>query len=132
MRSSVMLNDGAGRFSIRALPVEAQLGPVNGIVALDVNADGRLDLVTAGNHWGAEVETVRYDAGRGCVLLGDGKGGFTPLTPTTSGFFAGGNARDLAVIRVGPDRTPAVIVAGHGERPAAFTLGRRVNVLSAR
>ena len=132
MRSSVMLNDGAGRFSIRALPVEVQLGPVNGIVALDVNADGRLDLVTAGNHWGAEVETVRYDAGRGCVLLGDGKGGFTPLTPTASGFFAGGNARDVAVMRVGPRRTPTVIVAGHGDRPAAFTVGRPVSALSAR
>ncbi|MBV6406042.1 MAG: VCBS repeat-containing protein [Flavobacteriales bacterium] len=123
MRSAVFLNDGAGRFTARALPVEAQLGPVNGIAALDVNADGHMDLVTAGNNWGAEVETVRYDAGRGCVLLGDGRGGFTPLTPAASGFFAWGNARDLAVLRMGPRRTPVVVVAEHGGRPQAFVVG---------
>ncbi len=132
MRSSVFLNDGTGRFTARVLPVEVQLAPVNGIAALDVNADGRMDLVMAGNHWGAEVETVRYDAGRGCVLLGDGRGGFSPLTASASGFFAWGNARDLVVLRMGPRRTPVVVVAEHGGRPQAFTVGGALTGTAAR
>ncbi len=132
MRSAVFLNDGRGRFVPRALPVEAQLAPINAIVVLDVNADGRLDLVTAGNHWGAEVETVRYDAGRGCVLLGDGRGGFTPLTPSASGFFAWRNAKDMAILRMGAARTPVVVVANNSDRPEAFGLASKISAPSSR
>ncbi|MBK7269497.1 MAG: VCBS repeat-containing protein [Flavobacteriales bacterium] len=131
-RSAVFLNDGSGGFTTHDLPVQAQLAPIQGIVPMDVNADGRLDLVVAGNHWGAEVETVRYDAGTGLVLLGDGKGSFAPTTIARSGFFAWGNVKDLALVRTGPDRVPTVIVANNNDRPQAFRLGRGLSALSAR
>jgi enediyne biosynthesis protein E4 len=91
----------------------------------DVNGDGRMDIVCAGNNWGAEVETVRYDAGVGSVLLGDGKGGFTAMPATQSGLFAWGNAKDVALLQTGADGVNTVIVANNNDVIQAFRLKRK-------
>lgn len=52
-----------------------------GITFADVNGDGNLDIIAAGNLYEAEIETVRYDAGRGICLFGDGTSNFKSLTP---------------------------------------------------
>jgi len=41
----------------------AQFAPVNAILVKDINQDGKVDLLLAGNNFQAEVETGRYDAG---------------------------------------------------------------------
>ncbi|MBS1603710.1 MAG: hypothetical protein JST42_13650, partial [Bacteroidetes bacterium] len=43
-------------------------------------------------------ETGIYDASYGLFLKGDGKGGFTPLSPQQSGFFVQGAVRDIRTI----------------------------------
>jgi hypothetical protein len=86
----------------------------------DVNSDGHLDLVCAGNHWGAEVETVRYDASIGSVLLGNGKGDFHAMPATRSGFVAWGNVKDLALIQRNGRRT--VLVANNNDAVQAYEL----------
>jgi len=96
-RSCILLSNG-NSFSISPLPVYAQLGPLNKTVVADFNKDGHLDIVGAGNNFGAEVETIRYDGGRGVVLLGDGKGNFTQLNPLESGFFVNSDVKDLILI----------------------------------
>ena len=96
--SSVWINDGQGHFTRNNLPVLAQIAPIMGIIISDLNGDGNKDLIVAGNMWGAEVETTRYDAGTGLVLLGDGSGNFTTLSPWQSGFYLGGNVHDLLSI----------------------------------
>jgi hypothetical protein len=101
LSSCIFINDGKGNFEMRRLPNEAQFSPIMGMIVEDVNGDGKLDLVAAGNKYGAEVETVRYDAGRGVCLLGDGKGGFIAMPPKKSGFFANGNLKSLARIKIG-------------------------------
>ena len=40
----------------------AQMAPLNGMVAGDVNQDGFLDIIICGNDYGTEVSTGRYDA----------------------------------------------------------------------
>jgi len=55
---------GGGKFSSHPLPNLAQISPVRGIIAHDVDADGNLDLVLAGNLYDAEANTTRADAGR--------------------------------------------------------------------
>jgi hypothetical protein len=65
-----------------------------------VNKDGNKDIVAVGNMFGAEVETTRYDASIGSVLLGDGKMNFTPVPVTESGFFAPYNAKALTSIQL--------------------------------
>ncbi|MBK6774716.1 MAG: VCBS repeat-containing protein [Flavobacteriales bacterium] len=113
MYSCVVLNQGGGKWELHDLPGMAQSAPINGSVVLDVNNDGHVDIVAVGNNWGVEVETIRYDGGTGCVLLGDGKGGFKPLPTHKSGLFAWENAKDLALVRLGKSGVPLLVVANN-------------------
>ena len=132
MLSTVFLNDGKGHFTAKPLPMLAQTAPINAIIPMDLDGDGRLDLVCAGNNWGAEVETARYDAGTGLVLRGDGKGGFTPMPIVASGLFAWGNVKDLALLRTGPTKDPLIVVANNNDVLQAFAKKRAVSGLSMR
>ncbi len=98
--SIVLINDGQGHFETKQLPVQAQFAPINGIVVEDFDQDGNADILIAGNMYDTEVETPRYDAGTGLVLKGDGKGIFTPLTISQSGFYAPGNVKDVKTIKL--------------------------------
>lgn len=95
--SSVILSDG-NNFKIQHLPVLAQLGPLNKTLVGDYNEDGYLDVLGAGNNYGAEVETIRYDGGRGVLLFGKGDGSFTALTPTESGILINSDCKDLVSV----------------------------------
>ncbi len=92
-------NIGYGKFKLHNLPIEAQIGPSLDFEVLDVNNDGMMDVVGVGNIYDAEVETVRYDASKGYVLLGNGKGEFTPLK--NSGFNINKNMRTVSKIEIG-------------------------------
>jgi hypothetical protein len=96
-RSSILLSKGAG-FELKPLPVYAQLGPLNKTLVHDFDKDGNLDILGVGNNFSAEVETIRYDGGRGVLLLGDGKGNFKQLSPNESGFFVNTDAKDMVMI----------------------------------
>ncbi|HVZ55956.1 MAG TPA: VCBS repeat-containing protein [Chitinophagaceae bacterium] len=98
-KSALLRNDGKGHFDLVPLPVMAQLSPVYGMIAEDVNQDGNLDVVLCGNDYGTEVTDGRYDAMNGLVLLGDGKGQFTPLSILQSGFFVPGDAKAMVSLR---------------------------------
>ncbi|HXH18942.1 MAG TPA: VCBS repeat-containing protein, partial [Chitinophagales bacterium] len=98
MASSYIENLGRGKFSVRALPNEAQLAPVYAIHPFDVNGDGKLDLVLAGNSFSNHYEYGNFDALGGLVLPGDGKGNFKPLPAAESGFDIRGDAKAIAKI----------------------------------
>jgi hypothetical protein len=88
-----------GQFIRHSLPRQAQAAAIQGIVVEDLNNDGTLDLLMAGNKYALEVESGRYDSGTGVLLAGDGKGNFTWVNNLESGFWAMREARDLAMIR---------------------------------
>lgn len=94
-RTAYVENLGDGKFKIHELPIEAQLAPVNGLVADDVNGDGILDILLVGNDFGNEIFIGRLDALSGLVLIGDGKGNFDPLNASESGFIVPGDAKAL-------------------------------------
>lgn len=96
--SALFLNQGNGQLEKHKLPVEAQFAPVQDIQVTDINQDGTLDAILVGNLHGAEVETVRYDAGTGLCLLGDGAGHFRSLTVQESGLYAPHDARRIALL----------------------------------
>ncbi len=98
--ASIYLENREGEFVIHKLPNGAQLSSINQIIPRDVDQDGNLDLITAGNLYGSEVETPRNDAGIGLYLRGDGKGGFSPVPARESGLYVRGDTKDLAVIRI--------------------------------
>ena len=116
-------NDGGGAFSASALPNLAQISPIRAIIPHDVDADGHLDLIVAGNLYDAEPNTPRADAGNGLWLKGDGKGGFTPVGPSESGFVAPRNVAGLALVNTPAGRV--VLVANTGDSLQAFLIGNR-------
>lgn len=90
-------NLGNFEFKARVLPNTAQLGPTLDFEILDVNKDGNLDIIGVGNYYDAEVETIKYDASRGYILLGNGKSGFSALT--NSGFFNNSDMRAIEMVK---------------------------------
>ncbi|MEM7369524.1 MAG: VCBS repeat-containing protein [Bacteroidota bacterium] len=98
--SSVYIeNRGEGEFVVHSLPSQAQFSSVNDIVVMDMNQDGKKDLLLAGNMYQSEAETARNDAGLGLALLGNGTGDFLPLNPMESGFYAPGDVKHLSTLK---------------------------------
>ncbi|MDQ3675122.1 MAG: VCBS repeat-containing protein, partial [Gemmatimonadota bacterium] len=91
-------NKGGGTFSSSTLPNLAQIAPIKAIAVQDVDGDGHLDAIVAGNLYDAEPNTPKADAGNGLWLRGDGKGRFIPVSPSQSGLLAPLNVAGLAVI----------------------------------
>jgi hypothetical protein len=116
-------NNGDGSFTLVPLPREAQLSPVYGILATDVDRDGKLDLLLAGNFDGVKPEIGRMAAGYGVFLRGNGTGGFRPVRTTESGFFVPGQARDIK--RIATPRGELYVVTRNNDRPLIFRSNRR-------
>lgn len=92
-------NLGKGKFEITPLPAAAQYACINGMLTEDLDDDGNLDILIAGNDYATEVSVGRYDACNGLLLGGDGKGNFTPQDMLHSGWFIPGNAKALVKLR---------------------------------
>jgi hypothetical protein len=116
-------NDGGGSFTLLPLPLEAQIAPAYGILPVDIDEDGHLDLLLAGNFDGVKPELGRMSAGHGLVLRGDGTGSFQPVPAAESGFLVPGQARDIQRIRTARD--DLYFVTRNNDRPLIFrTAGR--------
>ncbi len=111
LASGVFINRGKGVFEFQPLPRLAQLAPINSIAARDFDGDGKLDLFCVGNNFGPEATTGRFDGSLGVLLKGDGKGGFTALSPSASGLVVPGEARSVAVVGQTKDGHLTVIVS---------------------
>ena len=123
LATSVVHNDGGGRFTLVPLPDAAQLAPVYGLVARDLDGDGRLDLLLAGNFDGFKPEIGRMAASQGLFLRGDGRGGFAPVPAIESGFRVTGQVRDLARVRgASGDR---YVVARNNDRALVYRVDPR-------
>ena len=82
------------------LPNAAQVSPIKSSIIKDVNKDGISDIIIVGNHYGVEVETTRYDAGHGNILLGTKERKFKSIHPKMSGFYCPFDSRNLIEIKV--------------------------------
>lgn len=118
-------NLGNGKFKQHGLPAEAQLAPINTIVASDIDNDGAIDLLLAGNEYQTEFMTGRYDASYGVILKGNGKGTFKALQPASSGFILDGDVRSLKVININKKKN---ILAGfNNDKLRCFRLNYKAN-----
>ncbi|MEL7146950.1 MAG: VCBS repeat-containing protein, partial [Bacteroidota bacterium] len=119
--SSYVENLGNGRFALRKLPNEAQFSSVNQIVSKDIDGDGFLDLVTAGNLYTAEIETPRNDSSIGTYLQGDGKGNFAVVANKQCGLHLPGDVKDMAAIKIGAHTF--LLAAKNDAQPQMIRLG---------
>ncbi|HEY1021035.1 MAG TPA: VCBS repeat-containing protein, partial [Flavisolibacter sp.] len=119
-RSCYLENLGGGKFKKHVLPVEAQFAPVNAIVCDDLNGDGYPDLVLAGNEYGADVISGRYDASYGSFLKGGKDKKFRTVSPTESGFLVDGDVKDMAILPSG--RGKLLLVAVNNDALKVFRI----------
>lgn len=73
-RTGIFYNEN-GQFTFKALPKEAQYGPVYAIETDDLNNDDETDIILGGNQYLVKPQFGRYDALKGLILFGS-KDGF--------------------------------------------------------
>jgi enediyne biosynthesis protein E4 len=120
--TTLVRNEGDGSFTLVPLPIEAQLAPVYGVLAADLDGDGHPDLLLAGNFDGVKPEIGRMAASYGLLLRGDGIGGFAPLRAAESGFVVPGQARDIQRVRT--RQGDLYVVSRNDDRPLVFRRSR--------
>ncbi len=96
--SILLVNQGNARFDVQDLPVEAQFFPVMDAEAYDFNGDGFEDILLVGGIYNTEVETPRFDAGTGLMLLADRQGSYQPVPLGQSGFYFEGASKSVTVL----------------------------------
>lgn len=121
--TSLARQNGDGSFSLVPLPREAQLAPVYGILADDIDGNGTADVLLAGNFDGVKPEIGRMSASYGLVLQGDGRGNFVPVRTVESGFLVPGQSRDIQRVRTARGRQ--YVVARNNDRPLVFRRSSR-------
>lgn len=119
LESSILLNQGDGRFEVKALPLEAQYAPAFGLLVEDVDRDGNLDVLVGGNQYRVKPEVGRYDANYGLWLKGNGDGTFQAVKSKASGMNLKGEVRDFEVIEINGKRH--LLVAKNNDIMQVFT-----------
>ncbi len=97
----IVENLGGMKFRMKKLSHAAQLSSVNAILADDIDADGNVDMLMAGNTYPINIQMGRNDASYGLLLHGNGKGSFSALPAVQSGFKVQGEVRKLLKVKVG-------------------------------
>lgn len=123
MQTSFIKNLGTGKFSIHPLPVQAQLAPIYGMLAMDVDQDNWTDLIMVGNDFGMELLQGRADGFNGLVLKNHGNGMFKTLNNDIMDFFVPGDARALVSVVVAENQQ-LVLAAQNRQEIKVFGLGK--------
>ena len=97
-QTCIFYNDGKGGFTMKPLPMRAQLSPIYSILVTDMNNDGKNDLFLGGNFYGVKPEVGRFDANYGVTFLANRFNGFDYLPSVRSGLFIKGEVRDAKEI----------------------------------
>ncbi|MEO8415368.1 MAG: VCBS repeat-containing protein [Ginsengibacter sp.] len=122
-RSGYFENNGKGHFTFHPFPLPAQEAPVNAIACTDVNGDGFMDIILAGNEYQAQVMPGRYDASYGLLLTGNGKGQFKVIPPAASGLAIDGDVKDLTIINAGKQKI--LLAAVNDSKMKAFVIQKK-------
>lgn len=117
--TGILINE-QGKFTFKPLPHIAQIAPVFGIVAQDIDGDGIPDLFLAQNFYGPQVETGHMDGGVSLFLRGNGDGTFDPVWPDESGVIVTGDAMSLAMTDLNGDARPDFLIGRNKDTMMAF------------
>ena len=112
LRSGTFLQQADGTFTFTPLPVAAQFAPIHGILHTDLDGDGHADLFVAGNNFGPEPSTGRFDGSISRLFRGDGTGRWTEVSPADSGLIVPGDTRAVTTLpALTADGFPRIITA---------------------
>lgn len=82
------------------LPLPAQFSMICKIVPGDFDRDGKTDLLLLGNHSDNRLKMGAIDANYGCLLKGDGKGGFSYVPQPVSGLSIMGDVKSAGEMTI--------------------------------
>ena len=97
MSSLLFENNGKG-FTIHQLPIQAQWYPIYSITVMDVNGDGKMDIVTGGNQTYSRIKFGAYGDGKGDVFINKGGSNFERLPALQSGIKISGDVRNAILV----------------------------------
>ncbi len=116
---SLIAYNSDGDFKVKELPQETQFSCVCDIETEDLNNDGVLDLILAGNSFNFKPQFSRLDASRGVVLLSDQNGNY--VNQKSSGFLVEDEVRNMRWIKNKSGRK--YLIAGiNNDAPKIFKL----------
>src|ERR1041385_556339 len=98
----------------------ALLAPASYAGIADFDGDGHEDVFLSQNFFPTAVGLPRYDNGRGLLLLGDGKGGLTPMSGERSGIEVYGDQRGAAFADYDHDGRVDLVVSENGAATRLF------------
>lgn len=96
MQSCYLRNDGDSLVLI-PLPIEAQIAPMFSVAVMDINSDGKMDVITGGNLSGTRSRTGKMTGNNGFAFLSDGKGQFEFVKPAKTGLQLTGDVRHMII-----------------------------------
>ena len=108
--SGALINDGDGHFTFHPLPRFAQAAPGYGVVAADIDADGRVEVVAVQNMFTREPETGLWRGGIGVILEYGADGVFRVEPASETGFVVDGDAKGLTLCDLDSDNRPDLVV----------------------
>lgn len=95
LATTCFISDSKGKLHATALPLQVQYAPVFTINSFDYDQDGHKDLLFCGNVNKARLRFGKQDANYGILLKGDGKGHFTYVPQSRTGFKLSGDVRSV-------------------------------------
>jgi hypothetical protein len=122
-QSGICFNEG-NEFIFVPFPAQAQTSVVNSFIVDDFDGDGKIDIALAGNFFDAEVETTRYDAGNGLVLMGKGSREFEVRDFLESGLYIPTNVRNVVCLKQ-ENGVKRFVFGVNNDRPITFILKQK-------
>lgn len=119
-KSSIAINEGNGNFTVKALPREVQFSSVNAIMSIDLNNDGKNDLILGGNDSGFMPQYSKLDASFGHIMINNRNGGFKRVANKKSGFSIKGDIRNFLEIEMGNKKHVVALI--NNQKPRMYEL----------
>lgn len=95
LATSLFLSNVAGKYDLKELPAQAQYAPIYAIQILDVDKDGKDDILLCGNNSHQKLRMGKSDANYGLLLKGNGNGNFVYLPQKSSGLIIKGDVQSI-------------------------------------
>ena len=107
LRSGIFENN-EGQFIFKAFDLKAQVSMIRDMLLVDINDDGRVDALTAGNFFGSSIDEGRYSEDYGTVLLNTSEG-WEVASSTAMSLYLEGQVVQIEPIMIAEKRAFIVI-----------------------